>query len=96
MVSTPVSGLVKLLIARMLTEPSTNARPVVENIELFRHALEPSNILFGTARVNGQIVALPETILAALRALTPSTPALPMLPRAEGRPRMAASRLRYV
>lgn len=91
MVSTPVTGLVKLLVARMLTELSANSRPVIDHIELFRHALEPGNILFGTARVDGQIVALPETILVALRALTPKDP-----PQAELRPRTSAARPRSI
>lgn len=80
MVSMPVSLQAELLIAQMLRKSAGSAlcsQTEVTHIELFCHALEPGNVLFGTAWVNGQMTALGEPILAALRALeltpTPST-----------------------
>ncbi len=52
----PISSSVQLF-----THPLT-----IENIELFAHALDAQNIIFGTAEVNGQVVALPQPVIRAL------------------------------
>lgn len=70
-----VSLQAELLITRMLTvaeDGAARAPKAVSRIELFRHALYPHNVLFGTAWVDGQFIALAEPILVALRAQMPA------------------------
>ena len=73
---TPVSVEAEMLVRSLLMlrpapvqGPLRPARATISSIALYVHALDASRLLYGTAVVNGLVTALPEEILAPLRAL---------------------------